>query len=85
LVFLLVFEVYRLAHKSFVACSQLLLVLLSCQLLDLQLIAVLCCLTLKQLTVSSVFPVFLFFFFALIEMENCIQRAAVRGRGSASN
>lgn len=45
-------EVYRLPHKSFVACSRLFFLLLYlCQLLDLQLIAALCWLTLKQLTV----------------------------------
>lgn len=51
-------EVYRLAHKSFVACSNsrycCLLLFFKSRWLDLQLIAALCCcccLTLKQLTV----------------------------------
>jgi len=56
-----------------------------CQLLDLQLIAVLFCLTLKQLMVHSAFPafrfpsIFILFVVALIEMENCIGWASVSG------
>lgn len=82
-------EVYRLAHKSFVACSNsrycCLLLFFKSRWLDLQLIAALCCcccLTLKQLTVfllPSISP-FSFVsrvFLALIEMESCIEKVCL--------